>query len=216
MDLDRPDRFLNVLFRPQWKSWLVKGGYTIGVFGLLVTVWGLTTYFQWDIPEGPLLWITAIFGMLLAIYTAFLFAQAKGRDFWQSPLLPVHMLVHSVVAGAAVVMIASSLFGIEGWMILLKKTLLIALGVNMFTMIIELTVKHPTTEAESVAKMITSGKYSTRFWIISVGIGTLVPMVLLLFTTGEIMKVISGICILIGVLITEMIWVEAPQRIPLA
>ena len=28
-DLDRPDRFLYVLLRPQWKSWLVRGAYTV-------------------------------------------------------------------------------------------------------------------------------------------------------------------------------------------
>ncbi len=53
MDLDRPDRFLNVLLRPQWKSWLVKGGYTISIFGLLVTVWGANTWFDLGIPETP-------------------------------------------------------------------------------------------------------------------------------------------------------------------
>ena len=46
MDLDRPDRFLYVLLRPQWNSWLVKGGYNITIFGLLATIWGVTTYFN--------------------------------------------------------------------------------------------------------------------------------------------------------------------------
>ena len=78
MDLDRPDRFLNVLLRPQWNSWLVKGGYTITVFGLLVTIWAAVTFFEWSVPEKPLLWLTAVFAVLLAVYTAFLFSQAKG------------------------------------------------------------------------------------------------------------------------------------------
>ena len=51
------------------------------MFGLLVTVWGANTLFDLGIPETPLLWVTAVFAVLLAIYTAFLFAQAKGRDF---------------------------------------------------------------------------------------------------------------------------------------
>ncbi|WP_456423394.1 4Fe-4S dicluster domain-containing protein, partial [Lutibacter sp.] len=121
MDLDRPDRFLNVLLRPQWNSWLVKGGYTISVFGLLVTVWGAMTLFDVNSGETILLWITAVFAVLLAIYTAFLFAQAKGRDFWQSPTLPLHMLVHSVMAGASIFIIASLIFGNEDWMSILKN-----------------------------------------------------------------------------------------------
>ncbi|NNC70571.1 MAG: polysulfide reductase NrfD, partial [Flavobacteriaceae bacterium] len=156
LDLDRPDRFLYVLFRPQWKSWLVKGGYTITIFGLLVTLWGVSTYFDWAIPEKPLLWATAFFAVLLAIYTAFLFAQAKGRDFWQSPSLVLHMLVHSVMAGAAVFILVRFIIGDESWMTILKPILIGAVIVNLFTLITELSITHPTSAAKSVVKMITS------------------------------------------------------------
>ena len=216
MDLDRPDRFLNVLLRPQWNSWLVKGGYTITIFGLLVTIWGAATFFELNIPEIPLLWVTAVFAVLLAIYTAFLFAQAKGRDFWQSPTLPLHMLVHSVMAGTAIFMLAGLIFGSEDWMSILKNTMIIALVVNLFTLITELTITHPTTSAKSVVKMITKGRYSNLFWLVTVLIGNIIPLGILLFGGFEMSIVLSGVCVLIGIIITEKIWVEAPQRIPLA
>jgi len=216
MDLDRPDRFLNVLLRPQWNSWLVKGGYTITIFGLLVTIWGVVTYFELSIPETPLLWVTAVFAVLLAIYTAFLFAQAKGRDFWQSPTLPLHMLVHSVMAGTAIFVIASLVFGNEDWMIILKNTMIIALVVNLFTLITELTITHPTTSAKTVVEMITKGRYKNLFWFVTVFIGNIIPLALLFFGNQEMFAVVSGICVLIGIVVTEKIWVEAPQRIPLA
>jgi len=216
MDLDRPDRFLNVLLRPQWNSWLVKGGYTITLFGLLVTVWGAMTFFEIEMGETVLLWITAVFAILLAIYTAFLFAQAKGRDFWQSPTLPLHMLVHSVMAGTAIFVLAAMIFGYENWMHILTNTMIIALVVNLFTLVTELTITHPTTSAKTVVTMITKGRYKNLFWIVTVLIGNLVPLGLLIFGNGEFISVISGICVLIGILITEKIWVEAPQRVPLA
>ncbi len=216
MDLDRPDRFLNVLLRPQWNSWLVKGGYTITVFGLLVTVWGAMSFFEIKTGETVLLWITAIFAILLAIYTAFLFAQAKGRDFWQSPTLPLHMLVHSVMAGTAVFAIVSLVLGYEDWMVILKNTMIIALLVNLFTLITELTITHPTTSAKMVVKMITKGRYKNLFWGVTVLVGNIIPLALLFFGNGEIWAVISGVCVLAGILITEKIWVEAPQRVPLA
>jgi len=216
MDLDRPDRFLNVLLRPQWNSWLVKGGYTISIFGLLVTIWGVAILFGWSIPEIPLLWITAFFAIILAIYTAFLFAQAKGRDFWQSPTLPLHMLVHSVMAGVSIFVLAALIFGQEDWMSILKNTMVIALVINVFTLITELTITHPTTSAKTVVKMITKGRYKNLFWMVTVLIGNIIPLALLLFGKGEMLTVISGIFVLIGIVVTEKIWVEAPQRIPLA
>src|SRR5690606_7002944 len=41
MDLDQPNRFLYVIMRPQWKSWLVRGGYALSIFGGFVTLWGI-------------------------------------------------------------------------------------------------------------------------------------------------------------------------------
>ena len=216
MDLDRPDRFLNVLFRPRWNSWLVKGGYTITIFGLLVTIWGANTWFNLGIPETPLLWITAVFAVLLAIYTAFLFAQAKGRDFWQSPSLALHMLVHSVMAGASIFALASLIFGNENWMSILGSVLIVSLVVNLFTIITELTMTHPSTSAHTVVKMITKGRYKNVFWIVTLILGNIVPLALLVFAPGAAMLTVSAILVLIGIYATEKIWVEAPQRIPLA
>lgn len=217
MDLDRPDRFLNVLLRPQWNSWLVKGGYTITVFGLLVTLWGANTYFEWNLPETPLLWLTAIFAVLLAVYTAFLFAQAKGRDFWQSPTLPLHMLVHSVMAGLAVFALISVNYSHDEWMQFLSTTMIIALLVNLFTLVTELTITHPTTAAKTVVKMIAKGKYKMNFWLGTVVLGNLVPLGLLFFGNGSnAITIVASIAVLLGIIITEKIWVEAPQRIPLA
>ncbi len=216
MDLDRPDRFLNVLLRPQWNSWLVKGGYTISVFGLLVTVWGASTLFGWNIPEMPLLWITAFFAVILAIYTAFLFAQAKGRDFWQSPSLPLHMLVHSMMAGTAIFAIVMLITGYEDWMVILRTTMIAAIAVNLLTLLFELTITHPTTAAKTVVKMITKGEYKWSFWVLIVLLGNIVPLVLLFVIPSVTTIVVISFLVLMGIYDTEKIWIEAPQRVPLA
>ncbi len=216
MDLDRPDRFLNVLLRPQWNSWLVKGGYIITIFGLLATLWGAMTFFKIKTGENILLWVTAFFAIMLAIYTAFLFAQAKGRDFWQSPSLALHMLVHSIMAGAAIFAVVSLVIGLEDWASLLKNTLITVLVINLFTMITELTMTHPSTSAHTVVKMITKGRYKNMFWIVVVLIGNILPLILILLAPGAMILFISAILILAGIYATEKIWIEAPQRIPLA
>ncbi len=40
-------------------------------------------------------------GVMTAVYTAYLFAQAKARDLWQNPLLPPHLFVQALLAGSA-------------------------------------------------------------------------------------------------------------------
>ena len=216
MDLDRPDRFLNVLLRPQWNSWLVKGGYIITIFGLLVTVWLVMNLLDIQVGNTILLWGTALFGVLLAIYTAFLFAQAKGRDFWQSPTLPLHMLVHSLMAGAGIFMIVSMIIGLNDWMALLKNIMIASLIINLLSVITELTITHPTTSAKAVVKMITKGRYKSLFWWGTILMGNIIPLVVLFTTQNDILMGVSGLLVLIGIILTEKIWVEAPQRIPLA
>ena len=216
MDLDRPDRFLNVLLRPQWNSWLVKGGYTITIYGLLITIWGAMTFFDIHVGETILMWVIAFFAVMLAIYTAFLFAQAKGRDFWQSPSLALHMLVHSVMAGAAIFALVLLVSGNEDWMSILGMVMIIALSVNLFTMITELTITHPSTSAHTVVKMITKGRYKNLFWGAVVVIGNIIPLALLVLMPSSLTLTVAAVFILIGIYATEKIWVEAPQRVPLA
>ncbi len=217
-DLDRPDRFLNVLFRPQWGSWLVKGGYIITFFGGFLTLWGIAYYFELSAIANAIKYITAVFAILTAVYTAFLFAQAKGRDFWQSPTLSIHMLVHSFMAGAAVfAIIAAFTDHTMDWSTYLTNVLLVSIVVNLVTIASELITPHPTQDSKYVVKMITKGRYRNQFWIGTLLVGNIIPFVLLFLGVGNPMLLAgSGLLVLIGIYFTEHIWVEAPQRIALS
>ena len=81
MDLDRPDRFPNVLLRNLWKSWLVRGGYSFSITALADPP-GAVCLLWLDMLRAPIEWITLVFAVLTGcVYAAFLFAQTKGRDF---------------------------------------------------------------------------------------------------------------------------------------
>lgn len=216
MDLGRPDRFLNVLFRPQWKSWLTRGSYIITSYGGILTAWLVANYFGF---EGVLKFIEPIgliLALLTAVYTAFLFAQAKGRDFWQSPMLGLHMILHSLMAGLAVFLIANSLLGINvGFKMVLSFLTILALAIHLLTLAIELTTTHTTEDAHATVKMITTGEFSRNFWLGMIFAGNIVPL-LALFAGQPISFVVAGVLILIGLWFAEDIWVKAPQRIPLS
>jgi formate-dependent nitrite reductase membrane component NrfD len=218
MDLDRPDRFLYVLLRPHWESWLVKGGYAITVYGGLLTLLALSYYFGWLTLLTPLLYVTAATAILVAIYTAFLFSQAKGRDFWQSPTLSLHMVIHAFMAGAALFLIATLFFNITlEWMRFLKLTLIISILANVVTLTIELITTHPTLDAKMTVESILNGRYKNKFWLSVIILGNILPLLLMIFS--EISPLTGGlasILVLYGIYQTEHIWVEAPQRIALS
>ena len=70
------------------------------------------------------------------------------------------MLIHSFMAGAAAFTIVA-LFteSAAEWMGYLKYVLMAGIGLNLFTILIELTTTHPTEEAHLTVKMITKGRY---------------------------------------------------------
>ncbi len=218
MDLDRPDRFLSVLLRPQWNSWLVKGGYAITAYGGLLSLLGLATWMGWQAILPATMWVTAVIAVVVAIYTAFLFAQAKGRDFWQSPTLALHMLIHSFLAGAAFFGLLSLFTSTSAdWLPFLKIVLLLSLAFNLFTMLLELTITHPTEDAKRTVKMILKGRYKNKFWWGVIGLGNILPIAILtIMGTSSTAIALAGAAVLIGIYLTEDIWVEAPQRIPLS
>ncbi len=216
-DLDRPDRFLNVLLRPQWRSWLTRGGYAITVFGGLLTLQFATVLFSWNALTDFVAWINVPLAILVSIYTAFLFAQAKGRDFWQNPLLPLHMLTHSIMAGAAVLIVMRTIGVFEmTFPLMLEKALIYSTLANLVIMLVEFTVKHSTVDASKTAEMIIRGRYALLFWGGAVFLGNLVPLALVILTPIGVVHVIASLFVVAGIYATERIWVEAPQRIPLS
>jgi Fe-S-cluster-containing dehydrogenase component/formate-dependent nitrite reductase membrane component NrfD len=218
MDLDQPKRFLYVLLRPHWSSWLVKGGYAITVFGGLLTLWGAAIWLELTAVKTAIIWTTAIMAIIVAIYTAFLFAQAKGRDFWQSPTLPLHMIIHSFMAGSSAFLIVGLFTELgEAWTGFMQYVLLGSIALNLLTILTELTITHPTKDAKTVVEMIVKGQYSNLFWGGVVVFGNLLPFALLMFggAMGSMLLPVIGIIVLIGIYFTEHIWIEAPQRISL-
>jgi Fe-S-cluster-containing dehydrogenase component/formate-dependent nitrite reductase membrane component NrfD len=220
-DLDQPKRFLYVILRPQWRSWLVKGGYALSIYGGMLTLWLAIIIFKIKLPFfiiPILMWITGLAALVTAVYTAFLFAQAKGRDFWQSPLLVLHMLGHSIAAGAAALLVLASLDqdatdGVDPMRAILSFSLLM----NLVLVFLELSITHPTQDAKLVVKMILKGQYRRLFWLVSIGLGILVPTLLIHLGDGELWANLgAAVLSLIGIFYTEKIWVEAPQRIPLS
>jgi formate-dependent nitrite reductase membrane component NrfD len=215
-DLGRPDRFLYVLLRPQWRSWLTRGAYIITAYGGLLTLWLIASYTGYNQALRYIEPLGIVFAVLSAVYTAFLFAQAKGRDFWQSPMLGLHMIVHSLMAGFAVFLIASLYVSVNvGFMLVLIFLSIATLVVHLLTLAIELTTTHSTDDAHAVAKMITHGEFSGMFWLGMVLAGNILPIVLLMLG-GRFELVLAGVLILVGLYIGERIWVKAPQLIPLS
>ncbi|MEE9169720.1 MAG: 4Fe-4S dicluster domain-containing protein [bacterium] len=215
-DLDQPLRFAYVLLRPQWKSWLVRGGYAITLYGGFLVLWAAAKWLEWRTIETVALWSAAILAVVTAVYTAFLFAQAKGRDFWQSPALVLHMLAHAVVAGTSAFAILSAFFEDgEDWVSFLRAVFYVGIIFNLFVLFSEIVTTHSSEDAKKTVQIITSGRFRRGFWIGVVLIGNILPLALV-WLGGQSLLSVAGALSLIGIYVNEHIWVRAPQLIPLS
>ena len=210
--LERRDRFMWVMTRPQWRSWLTRGSFIMTVYSMLLML-VIFVQFTRGRPPDHLLILTAIMGAATALYSAFLFNQAKGRDLWQSPVLPLHRLAHSVVAGSAVLIWASLFFASLTWTgPMLLRVFAVGLAMNLLALGFEFHSQHPTEDGESAAAVILTGRYRVHFWLGVFVLGNLLPVFLL--TQGLVLP--ATLLAIIGLALFDEIFVRAGQSIPLS
>jgi ferredoxin len=205
-DLEQPQRFWYILARPQWRSWLTRGAVILGVFGAGLAAWcalGLAGLLPTWIPLA-----LAPVALATAGYTAFLFAQSKARDLWQSPLLLPHLTVEAFAAGAAALALLAALLEPHllqplGLVLAISSGLHLALGAG------ECVMPHATAHARLAVAAMTRGRYR-RYLIagfVGIGAGVLAPW---------IGPTIAAPLVLAGLFCWEHAFVQAGQSIPLA
>jgi Fe-S-cluster-containing dehydrogenase component/formate-dependent nitrite reductase membrane component NrfD len=212
-DLEKPGRFLYVVLRPQWRSWLVRGAYLLTGFGLLVTVWLLALLLSAPALANILIWPGVPLAMGAAVYTAFLFAQAKGRDFWQNPLLSVHLLAHAFQAGGAVWIITDTLQrNQDTWAG--RAFLAATLAFSLVALLAEIWTTPPTADAHQALRWIVRRPMGRWFWGAGIAGGHLLPLLLVL---GPGVPALAAAALaLAGLFVIEWLWVRAPQHVPLS
>ncbi|HEY3150348.1 MAG TPA: 4Fe-4S dicluster domain-containing protein [Candidatus Binatia bacterium] len=217
LDLKKPGRFFFLLTKPNLNSWLVLGGYVLLIFAILLLAW-LIQIATIGAVSSLVIWATALFAIASAGYSAFLFAQARGRDFWQSPLLFWHLLVQAIVAGAAIITLIGTVFGVTlplfAW---LGHLLVISLFASLAMILGELFMKHGAEEALRSGELLLSGALSKSFWIFVVGLGTLVPIGLTFWQVSSVIpNVVASLLALFGLWMYEHLWIKAGQAVPLS
>lgn len=215
-DLGRPERFVRVALRPQLRSWLARGAYFLMGFSLVGGLFWLAELLGIaGVPE-ILLWPGLILAGLSAIYTAFLFGQCEGRDLWQTPLLPPHLLAQAVMAGGAgLALIPAALGGSAQSLGVASLALAAGLGLHLIMILGEFAMPHTTDNARHAAHLITHGPFRALFWGVAVILGGLLPVSLLIFGWGSATLLsLASILALLGLLAFEWCFVMAGQSVP--
>ena len=218
LDLKRPDRFHYLLFKPNWRSWLVWGGWILLAQGAVGTLWLLAGW-HGNVPvlQG-LAWPMVPLAAAAAGYSAFLFGQAEGRDFWQSPLLLPHLLVAAVTAGAASLLLVARAIGSPDLVTHNRLVLVLWVSLSMegIALVAELFSFHGTQDSARAAKILTRGPLRLPLWGGVALCGIALPWLLLLIPSSPTASVAAAALALSGLWLWEDLWVRAGQALPLS
>lgn len=245
-DLEHPERFHLIFTKRQWKSWLVKGAFIILGYSIVLLlhfiasiVIAVTSATSVNISQATLMMsslqsVLTLAGvplaLLTAVYTAYLFAQAKARDLWQNPLLPPHLATQAGLLGAAVLLPSAFYFRIDGAVFgvgPLLWTIAVTSLVHVLMVWGEISLTHPTSHARVAVWEMTRGRYRRFFWggLLLNAVGGLVPWIVLLSSLPSAaplpeLSALWGIAsvplVLAGLLLYEHAYVQAGQSVPLA
>jgi Fe-S-cluster-containing dehydrogenase component/formate-dependent nitrite reductase membrane component NrfD len=206
-DLEHPERFYMIFTRPQWRSWLVKGAFVIAGYSAVLLL-HLAGALAGATPWLDVLMVPGIpLAVMTAVYTAYLFSQARARDLWQNPLLPAQLAVQAALAGAAVLALAAAWLAPDAVSRLLQ-IVAVAAGVHLLLVWGESTLGHATAHARLAAHEMTSGRYAVAFWL---GVAAM---------AGGMLAPWLGVALvplpLLGLMAYEHAFVQAGQSVPLA
>ena len=222
-DLSQPKRFLNILLRPQWKSWVARGAYIMVTFTAVAGLWWLlegAAYLGWLPAEfiasiRPIAaWITFPFALGVVIYTAFLLGQAEGRDMWQSNLLPFQLLSQSAMVASGVFLTLNAFImnfpaDLHALLVILFPS---SIAVNLLLTFAGKLNSFPTDTAMLASREMTHGRFRNHYWLGGIALGHVIPLVLILAFAPALPFAV--LFTLVGLFFYEYAFVMAPQHIP--
>lgn len=206
-DLEHPERFYMLFTHAQWGSWLVRGGVIIGAYSAVLGLHFLSALLDMPDLRRLLMFPGLVLGVMTSIYTAYLFAQSKGRDMWQNPLLVPHLLIQSLMLGAALLLLFASGES-PATAFYLTRMLQLMVFLHLAFVIGEVSMPHPTEHAKLATHEMVGGRFGRFFWwgMLLVAVGLAVPWL--------------GVAVVpfvaVGLLAYEHAWVQAGQSVPLA
>jgi Fe-S-cluster-containing dehydrogenase component/formate-dependent nitrite reductase membrane component NrfD len=225
VDLKRPERFLYILLRPNWSSWLVRGTWALIGYGALLTAWLAVGFWRVDLgptPRALLFGATAVAGGLAACYTGWLFGQAKGRVLWMRRGLWAHLLVQAAVAGSACLLLVAGLVeqvaGAGGARASIVSAFQWALAAHLLFVVLEgrLAPKKRAAEYALAHELVARGPFARKHWILGVFAGILVPVALTMVPGLEGLAPLAAALALLGLWIEEDVLVRAGQALPIS
>jgi formate-dependent nitrite reductase membrane component NrfD len=217
-----------VLSPMSWGAWILVVIYPVSILQILSTVRSgypqVSPYVdRFAIGKWLLDWCEAHrrqiamaaipFGIALGIYTGILLSAFSARPFWNSGVLGPLFLVSGLSTAAALVALVARQHGEK---VLFTRIDLVLIAAELALVALFIVNLASGTEQQLIAlDSITSGPYAFVFWVLFVGVGLLIPMLLELFEIRGFARrvaIIAPILVLLGGYVLRQVMIDIGQE----
>jgi protein NrfD len=232
LDLGHPLRAWHVLVYPQWGSLMT---WMIWLHVIYMVV--LLTKLFIELRPSPRLkrlsvWLSYAslpLGIVLVVVAGSVFGVVIGRPSWQGSALPLSFLVSALVAGMGLLTLQFVFFwpGRRGaaYLATARRLGQLFLGLLILGLVVSalggLVILYPGVPAQATALQLTLfGPYWWVYWIFHIGLGVVVPTILLLTQTQTARRigfaaalfVVTFIAVPLNIVIPPQLVVEVVEK----
>jgi len=213
-DLGHPFRFWKAYLQPNfgslmsWMIWLHTLYLGILTAELFAYFKGKNYVDRWKIYLNFLTYISIPIGVLLIAVIGGLFGVVAARPFWNASVLPLMFFIASLVAGLGLLTLLHLLFSptrgtpqYEATAIHMARVFLGAIVIGMIASLANgLVIAYPNVPAHAEGlRLVLFGPYWWTIWIVHLGIGVLVPLLLLALWRTRLWAIgTASVCYLAG------------------
>ena len=153
-------------------------------------------------------------GVLLGVYTAILLSAFSARPFWNTGILAPLFLVSGLSTAAALVALLTKDHGERAWFTRVDIALIIVELLLVGLFIINLATG-TAAQIRALECCVMGGPYTFAFWVLFVGIGLLIPLVLEIMEMrglGKTLALVAAVLVLFGGYTLRHVMMEVGQR----
>jgi protein NrfD len=233
LDLGHPFRFWHVLVYPQWGSlmtWMIwlHQIYLVVLLGKLAIELRPSSKLGKKISTW-LSYASLPLGIGLVVVAGSVFGVVMGRPTWQSSALPIMFLISSLVAGTGFLVFQYIWFfkekGTKEYLETSQRLGKLLLGLLITGLIASslggLVILYPGVPAQATALELTLfGPFWWVYWVLHIGVGVIIPIILLLTQTQTARRIgvaaglliVTFIAVPLNIVIPPQLAVETVER----